>query len=159
MIIFILGVLGCILGILLSQNYKKRYLVYQEVEDFLRQYKLAISFSQTKIKDVVINFIRSQDKILFPFNDYINYLAKSNEMTNFKLNLETKLSINEIQELELIFNGLGSLGMDEEMEKTQSLIDRIHLKSEEKMLEFKKYANLYIKLGLIFGLGLGIILI
>ena len=80
-------------------------------------------------------------------------------MTNFKLNLETKLSINEIQELELIFNGLGSLGMDEEMEKTQSLIDRIHLKSEEKMLEFKKYANLYIKLGLIFGLGLGIILI
>lgn len=151
--------LGCFIGYTLSLNYKRKYLMYKELEEFLNYFKLKVSSSQTKIKDVTNEFFSKKNKPFFPYKKYIEFFENKHTNAKFELEDYAFLNSNEKKELEDLVLDLGQLSLREEIEKINIKLTNVNQSKIEKQSNYKKYGLLYIKLGLIFGLLLGIIFI
>ena len=67
-IIFSLGLLGILCGLILTKNFKYQFLCYKEVCDFILYYKNSITFSQLTLSEIVDEFYKNKKKI------YVSYL-------------------------------------------------------------------------------------
>lgn len=159
MIIFICGFLGCIIGVLLTNKHKNKYLFYKELNDFFSYIKHSISFSQKLIKEITIDFYGNRKKHLFNYDEYLDYLNSKRLDATFDIKESDFLTKNEKKEVVTYFSQLGKLNLNAEIEKLEEIISAVNTCKEEKKEEFKKYSNIFIKLGILFGLGVGIILV
>ena len=159
MIIFICGFLGCIIGVILSNKHKKKYLFFKELGDFFSYLKHSISFSQKLLKDIIKEFYENRKINLFNYQAYVNYLNSKSLKMKFELTDCDFLNAEEKKDINEYFNQLGKLNLKDEIEKIEGIISVINVFTEEKKEDFKKYSNILIKLGILFGLTVGIILI
>lgn len=159
MIIAIFGFLGCICGVCIASRYKKKYLFFKEINDFFEYFKHSISYSQKKLKEVVSDFYENKTNPLFEYQKYLDFL--NNNSMNSKLTLEKNIFMTENQRVEVegYFNELGKLNVTEEVDKINKITLRIKEYETEKLEEYKKYANVYLKISIFLGIGIGIILI
>ena len=159
MIIIVCAFLGCIIGVTLTTKYKKRYLFYKELNEFFSFVKHSISFSQKLLGDITLEFFENRKKNLFNYQNYLDFLNSKSLKSCFDMEDCDFLKNEEKKDVVEYFNQLGKLNLKEEVEKIQTIISAISICKEEKQADFKKYSNIFIKLGLLFGLGIGIILI
>ncbi|NCB48606.1 MAG: hypothetical protein EOM55_03200 [Clostridia bacterium] len=148
-----------LIGLMINNYYKKRKDFFCDLCAFCDTLKVSISYSQNKLSEIIFDFkkICGKDFCNFLLNFEL-YLEKGCENDKSQICGELKiLSEKETQDIIKFFSKLGSLGVDEEVEKIV-LNKNLFLKIKEKCEEQeRKLSPLYIKLFVVLALGMLII--
>lgn len=158
-VILLLIMVVCIvlIGLMINNYYKDRRNFFVNLCNFCDTLKVNISYSQNKLNEIIFDFKRTCDK------DFSNFLTKFQLTLNdnsTSLDLSSTLKIlndKEKQDVLNFFSCLGSLGVDEEIEKivlNKNTFCKIKDKCEEQK---SKLSPLYIKLFIVLALGVLII--
>ena len=151
-LVLLSGVLGITIGIILKNNQNKKVLYFSDLYAFCDYFKHDLSFKQTKLKLLIQSFDYKSEN----FKDDIFNFSESFKLDN---NLSTFLSKNEKEEVSKFFNSLGKVDIQTQL----SLIEENKYNFEKKYNEYKekfeKESKLYVKLGFLFGLSVGVLLL
>lgn len=155
--IVIFTFLGLLTGYILAKKYRKRYEMLKKTKNFFEFYKLKISYSQTKISEVVKEFYKNSK--YNTASELMEFFSSKNE--NKKLEISDAKFLKEREYKELIddFSCLGRLGKEQEIENVSNIIVSLKDKENDACSDYKKYANLYLKLFTLLGLTIGILLL
>lgn len=138
-------------------KYRKRKLFFAQLYDFNEKFLLELSYSKRPLIEFIKSFAYKSD-----FADLLQeFLLKIEEDDFFNdyFSAVTFLKPDEEREISLFFKDLGR-GDSETQKKTFMNHLQINLKKKEKTNEeYKKYGELYVKLGVLAGLSIIIIII
>ena len=137
-----------------SEQYKDKFDFYENLCQFLAQFKLNLTFKQEKVIEFLDNLKPKKQFSLF-IDDYKYYL--NNNELNFD-NL-TFLDQEEKENLITLIVGIGKHDISTEIEQVNSLIEITKLKKTQAEQDKNKICPLIIKLSLLFAIGLAILLI
>lgn len=150
-------VLICVIMIIataLSNQYKDKYDFYNNLINFLNQFKINISFKQEKIIQF-LNKVKAKKQFTLFIDAYKDYL-NSGKLDLTKITL---LDCEEILELEEIIKSLGKYDIKTELTQLDLFISKMKIKQEKANEDKNKLCPMIIKLSLLFAVGLAIILI
>ena len=138
----------------LSSQYKDKYDFYNNLINFLNQFKINISFKQEKIIQFLNNVKAKKQFTLFidAYKDYLN----SGKLDLTKITL---LDCDDILELEEIIKSIGKYDIKTELTQLDLFISKMKIKQEKANEDKNKLCPMIIKLSLLFAVGLAIILI
>ena len=137
------------IGIDRASKNKRIYYFFNSVEITCDKFISDISYKKSNVNSVL--------KGKYPSNEY--NLLIDNFTKNNKLVLPNFLSIEEKLLIEDMFNSLGKMDSEAQTKYILSIKNQIKKISNEKLLNYKKFYNLSIKLGFIFGLFIFIMVI
>lgn len=158
-LIFLCMFIGLLIGKLLSKKIARKYLFYKDIVDFLAYTKLNVSSYQTKLQDIVKSYTNNKKSNIFDFDDFDKYLKDTSINAKFYLNDVNFISLQEKQEIEESLMSMGKYNVENEIENLRKVDMNLRDKMEESYEVLKKYSSIYIKLGILFGVLLGILLI
>lgn len=138
----------------LSQQYKDKCEFYNNLKNFLNQFKINVSFKKEKIPNFISNtYCKKQFKVfLDAYKDFLN--TGNLDLTNLKI-----LEENEKLELSDIVQNLGKYNSENEDKQLNGYLVIIEEKLLRAQEEKSRLCPMIIKLSLLFGIGLAIILI
>ena len=162
-IVLLITVFSCCLavGIHISRYYKRRKVFYTDLCDFIDSTKLSISYSQSKLGEIVGKVKNSYnlDFKLF-LSSFQKYLSGKITLDEFKMSEELNfLSVSERFEVIDLFSVLGNMAKEEEMERLEKSSKKYEQIKEKVILDNKKFSGLYLKLFIVLGIAFVIIFI
>ncbi len=138
----------------ISEQYKEKYDFYYNLKDFLNQFKINLSFSQSKIKEF-LDKINSKKQFKIFIDEYKNFLSYG----KFDLSKIKILEADEKTELTKIINNIGKYNAKNEMLQVDAFMVSIDSKLEKAKQDKQKLCPLILKLSLLFAIALSILLI
>lgn len=147
------------IGFMINLYYKKRKDFFCDICSFCDSLKVTISYSQNKLNEIIFDFKKTCSKEFCEFlTNFEKFLENKCSKEQFEKCSEIKiLNDKEKQDVINFFVKLGSLGVEEEVEKIV-LNKNIFSKTKEKCEEQqRKLSPLYIKLFVVLALGILII--
>ena len=150
-------VLICVVMIIaysVSEQIKEKFDFYDNLKNFLNQFKINISFKQEKINEF-LNKIQSKKQFGFFVDVYKKYL-KTNEIDLSGIKI---LNEEEKNELEEIIKNLGALDVKNELCQLENFLLEIENKLTKAEQDKSKLCPMILKLSLLFAIGVAIILI
>lgn len=153
LIIILIGVI-MIIAYSISDQYKEKFDFYNNLKKFLQEFKINISFKQSKITEF-IKSIKAKKQFKLFLNSYKTYLDTGN------LNLEqiNILSDEEKNQLKNIVSNIGAYDVKNEICQVETFLLEIDEKLKIAEEDKKKLSPMIIKLSLLFAIGLAILLI
>lgn len=154
---FLIGVLIVIVMLIansLSEQYRDKFNFYENLKQFLIQFKLNLNFKQDKINDF-LNKTESKKQFKLFINAYKEYL-KTNRLNLSEIKI---LDYDEQIQLENIIKNIGCMDVKNEINQIENFLIEIEKKMEKTELEKNKFCPMIIKLSLLFALAVAIILI
>lgn len=153
LIIILIGVI-MLIAKSLSEQYKDKFDFYDNLKNFLNQYKINIYFKQEKIIEFLNNVKPKKHFKLF-IELYKSYL-ENGELNLSKISL---LEHEEIIELEEIIKNLGNHDAQTEINQLDMFLIKIENKTSKALQEKTKLCPMIIKLSFLFSIALAILLI
>lgn len=138
----------------LSEQYKDKHDFYENLYNFLCQFKINLSFKQEKMVEFLDNLSPKRQFKLF-IEDYKSYL-QTNELNLDNL---TFLESEEKENLKDLINDIGKHDVKTEIEQLNGLIEMVQAKKNQTEQDKNKICPLILKLSLLFAIGLAIILV
>ncbi len=153
-LIFVLISTIMLIAYALSNQYRDRLDFYTNLTEFLRRFKLNISFKQDKVEQFL-----NDTKPRKHFKQFI--LSYKNYLTTGKLDLNaiSVLSDEEKNELNEVIKNMGRYDANNEIKQTEQFIAEMDIKRKKAEEDKNKLCPLIIKLSLLFAIGLSIILV
>ena len=146
---------GC--GYYLARKYRQRKLFFRQYELFNEHFLQEISSFRRPLAEFI-----SQRYYRNEFNDllriYMNSLGKNVDLYD-ELEQFSFLTSEERREITEYFNSLGKSDSDSQNRFYNEMKGRIGILVKNANEEYKKYADLYVKLGVLIGLAIIIIII
>lgn len=137
-----------------SDQYKDKFDFYENLYNFLCQFKVNLSFRQEKLTEFLNNVTAKKQFNIF-VEDYKNYLAgKEMDFDNLIF-----LEQEEKDNLKIIISDIGKNDAKTEIEQLNGFIKTIETKKNQTEKDKNKICPLIIKLSLLFSIGLSILLI
>lgn len=137
-----------------SEQFRDKYDFYENLYNFLCQFKINLSFKQEKLNEFLSGVTAKKQFKKF-IDDYINYL-NGNELNFDNLNF---LENEEKQNLQTIILDIGKNDAKTEIEQLNGFISLIETKKNKTEQDKSKFCPLIIKLSLLIAIGLSILLI
>ena len=153
-LIIVLICLIMIIAIGVSQQYKERYDFYQNLNIFLSQFKLNVSFKKEKITQF-LSQIKAKKQFNIFINEYKNYL-KNNQFNTGDIKI---LEEDEKEWLTSMVENLGAMNSDNELNQIELYLIESKSKLRKAEQDKSKLCPMIIKLSLLFAIGIAIILI
>ncbi len=152
--IFILlwGTAGAYVGILLKKRLSVKKNYFTDVFEFCENFKHNLTYKQNKLKDFADEF----DYTSIDFKKDFNCFLQSG---NSNITLLSTLNEEEKCEIKKLFDSLGNVDIQTQLsliEERKCIMEKFNKKYKEKV---DKEGKLYIKLGLLFGLCVGVLLV
>ncbi len=151
--IFILlwGVGGVFVGIHLKKQLliKKNY--FSDIYTFCENFKHNLMYKQSKLKEFITKFNFTSEELKKDFDNFLQIEGKNTTLT-------LKLNNDENNEVKKLFESLGNVDIQTQLsliEERKAVMESLSKKYKEKS---DKEGKLYIKLGLLFGLCVGVLL-
>jgi len=143
-----------LIGLMINNYYKKRKNFFCDICEFCDSLKVSISYSQNKLNEIICDFKKTCSKEFCDFlASYQKFLLSENSKEDLQGCKELKiLSEKERQDVFNFFCKLGSLGVDEEVEKivlNKNLFSKTKERCDEQQ---RKLSPLYIKLFVVLAL-------
>ena len=149
----LIGVLAIIIsvkiGIDKANKRKNHYYYFNSAEIMCDRFLSDISYKKSNIDSVLKESFPSND-----FNSTVKYFIK-----NKRVALPSFLSVEEKMLIKDLFNSLGKMDSESQSKYILSIKNQLTKISNEKLINFKKFYTLSIKLGFVFGLFLFIMVI
>lgn len=137
-----------------SEQFKDKFDFYNNLKNFLNQFKVNVSFKQEKILDFLDKLTPKKQFKLF-IEAYKEYL-KGKELNFSQIKI---LDVDEILELEEIVKNLGSLDVKNELGQLETFLITVDEKLNKAQEDKNKLCPMILKLSLLFAIGLVIILL
>jgi len=138
----------------LSQQYSDKYDFYFNLNNFLNQFKLNLSFKQTKILEF-LNSISCRKQFKIFIENYKNYLSTGViDCSNI-----TILDDQEIRDIEDIVRNIGLFDAEHEIFQLESYLNSVQEKLKQAEENKKKICPMILKLSFLLAIGLAVILI
>lgn len=160
-LIFIVFSCCVAIGIAIKQYYLRRQDFYRDLFSFCQNTKVYISYSQTKLSEIIeknsLNCRKDFLQFLQLFHNYlVGGITKEAfvEITNLFF-----LGKEEREEILSFFCELGNMAKEEELEKIDVNMRNFEEKSKKAQEDNKKFSSLYVKLFVVLGLAVIIIFI
>lgn len=154
--VLIIGLVTIIMIIALSvsRQYREKYEFYTHLKIFLEDYKVNISFKQSKIHEFLVGRKEtgSFDEFIAMFKDYL----KTNTCDLNRLKL---LESEEKQEIEKIIKSLGNYDLKNELLQLEGWIATVNRRLEKATEDKIKLCPMILKLSLLFAIGIAILLL
>lgn len=138
------------IGYLLSKKFTKRKKFFSDFNTFNNLLIKEVAFSQTTIAKLVQNFSCSGD-----FIDCVDNFYKKNNITV----KDNYLNADEIEFLTNYLNTIGASDKDSQIKYLDGALKVLDKMLNDSTNDEKRYRNLYIKLGFLFGLMAFIIIL
>lgn len=153
-LIFVLISTIMLIAYAVSNQYRDRLDFYTNLTQFLKKFKLNISFRQDKVEQFI-----SETKPRKQFKQFI--LTYKNYITTGKLNLAeiNVLTDEEKSALTNIIINIGRFDANNEIKQTEQFIAEMEDKRKKAEEDKNKLCPLIIKLSLLFAIGLSIVLV
>ncbi len=155
-IILVLIIIFCfgLIGFKLSAFYINRKKFFSSLQILLSNLELDVSFSQDKLKNLIQkNNKNLTSKDLNALCQNIFNLLDKKQMIDYEIFNDIKILKKEEKDLIFsFFNSLGRLDAYSQSKEIKSYQNKINEFYNEANDECKKYASLFIKLGIIFGI-------
>ncbi len=153
-LIITLIVLIVLVAIKISNQYRDKFIFFDDLYTFLDMLKMNVGFKQDKLDDMISKAKGNKHFDCF-ISDYKKFLT-TNEISFSNLNL---LNDDEKMELEYMLKNLGKYDQINEEKQIESFIKTISKNRETAEKEKDKLCPLIVKLALFLALGIVIILI
>ena len=144
-------------GYLFATKFRNRRLFFSQFKLFNERFLSEIEFSKRPIKEFVQLYAYKGD-----FNDILRiYLENLGKYTDFSV-VFPEIIYLEKEDARMVCDYFDSLGKgDSSTQKSNYLgfSTRLYESYQKSELEYKKYANLYVKLGVLIGLAIIIVII
>lgn len=137
-----------------SEQYKEKFDFYNNLKNFLNQFKLNLAFKQEKILDF-LNQIKAKKQFNLFISQYKNYL-KTNELNLDEIKI---LDTEEKQQITEIIQNIGTLDAKNEINQLDTFINIVDEKLKNAEEQKRKICPMILKLSLLFAVGVAIILI
>ncbi|MBO4412856.1 MAG: hypothetical protein J5779_02460 [Clostridia bacterium] len=163
-IFLIFTIIACstYIGYGFSSYYRQRLRFFKDIKDFASKLILEINFSKKNLQEIVqgniVSYGSDFKKVLECF---LNYLKDVNfEMSNSEMFFKKSVLTGDEQELVLMFfKALGKYDLFNQIKEIENYKSKFEASIESADAENKKYGGLYVKLGLLGGILIGILLI
>lgn len=163
----ILSVIAIILicgfiGFSLSKYYINRKKYFTELSLFLNSLSLDINFTQEKLIPIIEKNINNINlpELKLTVSNYLSLLKNKKDIEkDLVFTGVTILKNNEKEYLYTFFKGLGRFDCNNQLKEFEKYSKVIDTSIAETTKDSSKYASLYTKLGIIFGLFLALILL
>ena len=137
-----------------SQQYSDKFEFYYNLNNFLNQFKINLSFKHTKLLQF-LNTVEAKKHFKIFIEAYKEYLTKN----TLDLSQLTILSTDEIKELEDLILNIGKYDSTNEINQISQYVLAINNRLELAEKNKQKICPMIIKLSLLFAVGLAVILI
>ena len=153
-LILILIIVIMLIAYSISEQYKDKFDFYDNLKEFLNQFKINLSFKQEKILNFLNNTKSRKQFGMFveAYKGYVNH----NEINLREINI---LDDDEKRQLEEIITNIGMMDVANEIKQIENFIVQIEEKRKKAKEDKNKLCPMIIKLSLLFALGVAIILI
>lgn len=153
-IIFVIlwGFGGVLLGITLKKRLDDKKTYFADAHAFCENFRHDLTYKQSKLKDFIENFSYKGEE----FKKDILTFCKN---FNADVPLFSRLNTEEKSEIKQLFSSLGNVDIQTQLsliEERKSALETYCKKYREKA---DKDGKLYVKLGLLFGLCTGVLLV
>lgn len=136
------------------EQYNEKFDFYSNLCEFLKQFKINLSFNQNKIGEFLEN-VKSKKQFKIFIEEYKSYL-KTNNLDISKIKI---LDDDEKNELLSIVKNIGKYNAENEIKQVDSFLFSLEGNLEIAKRDKQKLCPMIIKLSLLFALALSIILI
>ena len=151
-ILYLSLIFSCVyLGVVQSRKLQERQLFYENLRDFLSQYRSNINFLQKEFIAVVEEYNLSNNSGVFS-KLLVSHVHGTDEKIEF-------LSEKENAEVKSILSSLGQNDEDTETKLVESAISLIKTRTETATKRAERYSSFSVKLGLLVGVLLVILLL
>lgn len=150
-------VLICVIMLIakaVSEQYADRYNFYYNLLQFLKQFKINLSFQHTKVMQF-LNEVKAKKQFKIFIEAYKSYL-NTNKLDLSQISI---LEQDELKELENIVQSIGKLDATHEINQIDGFIVLMEQKLKKAEDSKNKLCPMIIKLSLLFAIGLSILLI
>ena len=155
LIIAISMALGAVVGLYFSKRLTRRAAYFDALMDLVNLFLSEMKFRKTTTKQVVAEF---RDNSKTPLNTNLTEYINCTDFSNLKLS-KGLLTENERIDVKKFLLSLGTSDSHTQIFELENFKDRFLQMQNTAQEKRKKYASLYIKLGFLAGLALGIIII
>ena len=153
-LILVLIVVIMLIAYAISEQYKEKFDFYNNLKNFLQQFKLNISFKQSKLAEF-IKTIKAKKQFNLFLQSYQSYLDRGS-LDLGQINILTE---EEKQQLKNIVENIGGLDVKNEICQLETFLIEIDAKLKKAEEDKKKLSPMIIKLSLLFAIGLAILLV
>ena len=154
-ILFLTSISGLLIGYYFCKNLKKNEIFFDECVKLCETFLFELEFRQNRLTTILNDYLlRCKSELNGIIYDYLKSLETNNE---FKINRKIN---NEI--LTLIydfFNNLGNSDKETQIDMLSNYKKRFDYYYEQAREKNEKYNTMCMKLGLLFGLAFGILII
>lgn len=143
---------GAIIGSMLSKRLSLRKKYFSELKRFIDYLISDIKYRRTDIISLVKAFNADESDLKRNLEEFTEILSGGGSLT------EGRLKKDEFKEVERILFGLGKVDLETQLFELSAASDSVQTMLTAASERYDRYGALYIKLGLLFGLGLGILM-
>ena len=159
-ILFVVVLLCGYIGYGLSSYYTSRTKFFKNLELLFEKLNLEINFSQSKLIQIMQNFSTQNKEVKKLINNFVNCLEYDLEIKVELLFKDIKiLNTEEKNIINIFFLSLGKLDVINQTKQLQGQKEQLNLLYKTAEQEEKKFAPLYLKMGIIAGLLLALLLL
>ena len=139
-------------GIFVKSKLERKKAYFSDVCSFCENFRHNLTYKQSKLKDVLAEF-------KFVGEDFKKDIQSFLSSPNQRFELCQILSRDEKCDVEKLFSSLGNVDIQTQLtliDERKSVLDKYCTKYKEKV---DKEGKLYVKLGLLFGLCAGVLIV
>ncbi|MDD4815811.1 MAG: hypothetical protein PHQ62_01555 [Clostridia bacterium] len=160
-VILVIVVILCgYIGYGLSSYYTNRTKFFKNLELLFEKLNLEINFSQSKLIQIMQNFSTQNKEVKKLISNFVNCLEYDLEIKTDVLFKDIKILNNEEKNvINIFFLSLGKFDVINQTKQLQGQKEQLNLLYKTAEQEAKKFAPLYLKMGIIAGLLLALLLL
>ena len=145
------------IGYAFASKYRRRKLFFSQFYEFNQKFIQELSYSKRPIKEFILSYPYKGD-FLSLLVEYRESLGKDN-LFNEYFSLNTFLSVEEEKMIIEYFHQLGKGDSDSQKSIFSNRSKELEKIKEKTEKDYKKYAELYVKLGVLVGFAIIIVII
>jgi len=150
------SVAGSFVGLFFSKRVKKKAAYYDALLDFIAHITSEVKFRKNSVRQICNNFLATSSDT--PFNK--NLLEFSEASNPFEIVLSRGvLKKSELVEVRQFLASIGTLDSETQIMELELAKEKFSTLSKKNNETKHKFSSMYVKLGFLAGLALGIILL
>ena len=146
---------GAFIGLFFSKRIKKRAAYYEGLIDFIGFVSGEIKFRKNSVKQICSDFLSQKQT---PFSKNLSEFASSDIPHNMVLS-KGVLKKTELEQVRLFLLSLGTLDSETQTLDLELQKEKFASIYEKKAKSKTQYSSMFVKLGFLAGLALGIIIL
>jgi hypothetical protein len=150
--VLLCGVLGVCIGLYFKRKVDRKKLYFEDLLSFCDYFRNDLTYKQNKLKKIILDFTYKSEDLKTDLSNFCEEFSTNINLSNF-------LSLKEKEEIKSLLSSLGKVDIQTQLtllEERKNQLGAIFERYKEKS---NKDGKLFVKLGLLSGICVGVLLL